>query len=152
MRCGFFFLILTIKNPPHILRSSLNLVLQATQRKGARLLNGDFFFHNFSFPLLSFFSPFYSSPTPSKPSPDSWGGRREKGECLDYKEKRRRNTIAVRKCRALSKERKRDFDAEVERLRMDNEQKARKIETLRAEIEIYKDLFAKSGFVALVPK
>ena len=53
MRCGFFFLILTIKNPPHILRSSLNLVLQATQRKGARLLNGDFFFiifHSLSFP------------------------------------------------------------------------------------------------------
>ena len=52
----------------------------------------------------------------------------------------------------MSKERKRDFDAEVERLRMDNEQKARQIEILQREIEIYKDLFAKSGFVALVPK
>ena len=52
----------------------------------------------------------------------------------------------------MSKERKKDFDAEVERLRIDNEQKAREIEMLKREIEVYKDLFAKSGFVALVPK
>ena len=42
--------------------------------------------------------------------------------------------------------------AEMERLRMENENKTRQIEILQREIGIYKDLFEKSGFVALVPK
>jgi len=68
------------------------------------------------------------------------------GDSLDYKEKRRRNNIAVRKSRALAKEKQKNTEAENEMLRMDNEKKSREIEILQREIKIYKELFEKSGF------
>merc|ERR1712198_240243 len=67
-------------------------------------------------------------------------------ETQDYKEKRRRNNLAVRKSRALAKEKQKTTEAENERLREENEKKSREIEILQREIKIYKELFERSGF------
>jgi len=75
---------------------------------------------------------------------DEWTA--DAAETLDYKEKRRRNNLAVRKSRALAKEKQKTTEAENERLREENEKKSREIEILQREIKIYKELFERSGF------
>jgi len=67
---------------------------------------------------------------------------------LDYQEKRRRNNLAVRKSRKLAKEKQKTTEAEVDRLRQENENKDREIEGLQREVKIYRELIERLGFAA----
>jgi len=64
----------------------------------------------------------------------------------EYRDKRNRNNEAVRKSRAKAKERQHYTEEECVKLREENEKKAREIEGLQRELNVYKELIKQFGF------
>jgi len=83
-----------------------------------------------------------SMATSSVADDDDWTADQK----LGYLEKRRRNNLAVRKSRKLAKEKQKTTEAEVERLRKENQDKDREIEGLQREVKVFRELFERAGF------
>uniref|UniRef100_UPI00398E932F CCAAT/enhancer-binding protein gamma-like n=1 Tax=Pristiophorus japonicus TaxID=55135 RepID=UPI00398E932F len=75
---------------------------------------------------------------PSKPSKKSAGHGKESEE---YRQRRERNNMAVRKSRLKSKQKAQDTQQRVEELKEENERLEAKIKLLSKELSVLKDLF-----------
>ncbi|XP_069758097.1 CCAAT/enhancer-binding protein gamma isoform X2 [Narcine bancroftii] len=75
---------------------------------------------------------------PSKPSKKNASHNKESDE---YRQRRERNNLAVRKSRLKSKQKARDTQQRVDELKEENERLEAKIKLLTKELSVLKDLF-----------
>lgn len=80
------------------------------------------------------------------PSPSETGSEKDSKQKLDkvseeYKKRRMRNNIAVRKCRNKNRQKAKETIDRVMRLRKENEDLQQRIQILSKELSLLKDLF-----------